>query len=223
MRYNKSFLQYTDELSNKKYDPLSVTEERQALADWKAGSREAFDKILHSNLRFVVFSLKYHSIPKNVDVMDLIQEGNMGLMEGIVRYDPTRYKCRVFTYCFWWIRFFITRCLRDTGKFSKIFVPYPIEDSLEFSELDLVDTSVDFSSYYGEVAKDIQDYIEDCILDEKSRKVITLFFGLEYPFVPKTLEDIGSMLHLSIERVRQIKKLALELLAEHKEKFYSLM
>mgnify|MGYP001245843432 CR=1 FL=1 len=219
MQYAKSFIQYTAELSGTRFDPLTIEDERKTIIAYKNGSKEAFDKIVCSNLRFVLFSLKYYSIPKDVDIMDLVQEGNLGLMEAVSRYDPLRYKCRVFTYCFWWIRFFIGKALKEKNKYSKIFIQYPSQDEEYKYNNPFFLSDVVEDNYYEDIARDMFDYISEFIKDEKQKKIVILFFGLEYPYVSKTLEEIGSLLHISLERVRQLKKDALKKLTKEKENF----
>jgi RNA polymerase primary sigma factor len=219
MHYAKSFIQYTTELSAARYDPLTVSDERETVKEYKKGSKQAFDKLICSNLRFVLFSLKYYSIPKNMDIMDLIQEGNLGLIEGVCRYDPTRYKCRMFTYCFWWIRFFIGKSLKDNSQVDKIFTQYPIGEEFKYDTLSPFIVEEKENLYHEEVAKDMLDYVKQFIKNDLQRKIVIMYFGLKPPYTPKTLEDIGDILNFSCERVRQLKNIAVKRLQRKKENF----
>jgi RNA polymerase sigma factor (sigma-70 family) len=219
MQYAKSFIQYTTELAATRYDPLTVVDERKTIIAYKNGSKEAFDKIVSSNLRFVLFSLKYYNIPRNIDIMDLVQEGNLGLMEGVCRYDPKRYKCRVFTYCFWWIRFFIGMALKENSQIDKIFTQYPSGEEIKYDVLSPYILGEREDLYHEEVAKDMLAYVSKLIKDKTQRRIVILFFGLEPPYIPKTLDDIGDIFHFSYERIRQLKKEAIDKLIVEKEKF----
>ena len=223
MHYEKSFIQYTAELAAARYDPLTTADERKAIIEYKNGSREAFDKIVSSNLRFVLFSLKYYSIPKNIDIMDLVQEGNLGLMEGIHRYDLTRYKCRLLTYCFWWIRFFITKALKENNQMDKIFTQYPAGEEVKYDMASSYLVADGEYLYHEEVAKDMLDYVKRLIKDDTQQRIVILFFGLEPPYIPKTLEDIGDIFHFSYERIRHLKKDAINKLVVEKEKYREIL
>ena len=80
--------------------------------------QQARAKMVTANLRLVIkVAGKY--VNKGLDFPDLIQEGNLGLIRGIEKYDPERgYK--LSTYCYWWIRQGIARALRDKGRTIRI-------------------------------------------------------------------------------------------------------
>ena len=199
-----SFHAYTNELGLDKYKPLESKVERALILEYGQGSQVAFEKLVKAHLRFVVWMLREYKIPSDVDIMDVIQEANLGLIEGIKRFKPDKYKCRVYTYCFYWIRFYIMKSLTAFSKMHKIFVPIP-EDAEYVEEADEL---LKVAEYYEQTAKDIVQHALG-ELTEKERTILVLFFGLIPPYEPRTLQEIGSMLHMNLEKVRQVKDKAL--------------
>jgi len=90
----------------KKLPVLSAEEERKIAMKWfETRDREAGQKLVLSNLRFVVKIAKEYS-KYGFKMQDLIQEGNLGLMHAVDKYDP-RKGYRLITYAVWWIRAYI--------------------------------------------------------------------------------------------------------------------
>ncbi|MBI2841548.1 MAG: sigma-70 family RNA polymerase sigma factor [Acidobacteria bacterium] len=82
--------------------PLTPEEELELGRRAQQGDTEAIKKLVESNLRFVVaYAKKYRNM--NVNFMDLINAGNLGLIEAARRYDPEK-NLRFITYAVWWIR-----------------------------------------------------------------------------------------------------------------------
>ena len=79
----------------------------------KAGNK-AKQKLIESNLRFVVYLARPYQI-QDMHLLDLIQCGNMGLMRGIERYDPSK-GYRLTTYAGWWVKQAITRDIANNGR-----------------------------------------------------------------------------------------------------------
>lgn len=79
----------------------------------RAGER-SMEVMIQTNLRLVVSVAKKYT-GKGVDVCDLIQEGNIGLIRGLELFDPSR-GYQVSTYCYWWIRQGITRALHTMSR-----------------------------------------------------------------------------------------------------------
>ncbi len=107
---------YLGEIS--KIPLLSTSEELRLARRARAGDKEARHKLIVSNLRLVVSIAKkylYYGLP----LLDLIEEGNLGLMKAVARYDPTR-GCKFSTYATWWIRQAVTRSLSNHGRTVRI-------------------------------------------------------------------------------------------------------
>ena len=120
MAYTQQETQYAREASVqsylkelRKYPPLSREEEQKVLRKAKRGDRAATDKIITSNLRFVVrVALEYQG--RGVPLADLIAEGNMGLMEALKRFDEKR-GFKFISYAVWWIRQGMLNALKRTS------------------------------------------------------------------------------------------------------------
>lgn len=98
---------------------LLTFEEENALAErMVAGDKEAKKQLIESNLRLVV-SIAKRYIGRGMSFLDLIQEGNLGLIKAVEKYDPSR-KFKFSTYATWWIRQAITRSIADQARTIRI-------------------------------------------------------------------------------------------------------
>jgi RNA polymerase primary sigma factor len=98
----------------KKIAVLTPEEEKDLIIKAKAGSEEAFKKIIIANQKLVVKeALKYYF--KEDNFLDLVNEGNKGLIEALKRFDPAR-ENRFYTYALWWVRSEIRRYLSKNQK-----------------------------------------------------------------------------------------------------------
>ncbi len=109
--------QYISEIS--KYKLLSLDEEKELVNKLsETGDIEVAKKLVVANLRLVVkIAMEYRSAYKNV--MDLIQEGNMGLMKAVSKYDPSK-GAKLSYYASWWIKSYILKFILDNFRLIKI-------------------------------------------------------------------------------------------------------
>ncbi len=113
--------------------PLLTAEEELDLAKKiRKGSKPARAKMIRSNLRLVINIAKRYTY-LGVPMMDLIEEGNLGLMKAVEKYNPRR-GYRFSTYAAWWIRQHITRAIANQGKTIRIPV-YMVESAMRFKKV----------------------------------------------------------------------------------------
>jgi RNA polymerase sigma-32 factor len=108
---------YLAEIS--RFTPLTRDEEHSLAVQYQqTGDRETAYRLVTSNLKLVVkIAMIYHKVYRNL--LDLIQEGNLGLIQAVKRFDPLR-GTRLPTYAAWWIKAYILKFLLDNSRMVKI-------------------------------------------------------------------------------------------------------
>ncbi|MCK6481597.1 MAG: RNA polymerase sigma factor RpoD/SigA [Planctomycetes bacterium] len=97
---------------------LTPEEERALAIRVRSGDMEARDLMIRSNLRLVVSIAKVYN-NRGLQLLDLIEEGNLGLLKAVQEFDPGR-ETRFSTYATWWIKQAIRRALVNTAKTVRI-------------------------------------------------------------------------------------------------------
>ena len=239
---------------------LTREEERELARRKDEGDEAAKKRLIESNLRLVMAITRNYT-KANVPLLDLIQEGNLGLIRAVEKFDY-RLGYKLSTYATWWIRQAITRALADQGR--TIRLPVHVADQVrrllrarrqlaqkfnreptlaelaretQQSEervrelLELMENPVsletpvgDGESLYGDLIEDVHSLapheqsaqqargreIAGALeqLNPRMRRVLSLRFGLDGES-PQTLEEVGTQLGITRERVRQLETRAL--------------
>ncbi|NNF28916.1 MAG: sigma-70 family RNA polymerase sigma factor [Gemmatimonadetes bacterium] len=251
--------QYLKEISQ--YPLIDRDEEVRLAQGIRAGEEEALDKLVRSNLRFVVAVAKRYQ-NQGVHLSDLINEGNMGLIRAAHKFDETK-GIKFISYAVWWIRQAILQALAEQSRIVRVplnragalhrigkrksmllqelgreptvdeiakdmdLTHEEVERTLAISRSHL---SLDAPMTPGEDNR-LLDYLPDQFapgpdeetfenaltetvesalssLKEREAKILRLYYGLDGDD-PMTLEQIGGILGVTRERVRQIKEKAL--------------
>jgi RNA polymerase primary sigma factor len=239
---------------------LTVVEERELARRKDHGDEEAKRLLIQSNLRLVM-SITRNYTKAGVPLLDLIQEGNLGLIRAVEKFDYTMgYK--LSTYATWWVRQAVTRALADQGRTIRLpvhvaeqvrkvmrarrvlaqklnrepLIPEIAKES-GFPEkrvqdlLDLMEDPVSLETPVGDGESSYGDLIEDEradrpelitadnhrgvelgraleTLNPRMQQVLALRFGLNGHH-PQTLEEVGTQMGITRERVRQLESRAL--------------
>ena len=258
---NSIYFQYLNDIA--KYPLLTREQEKVLIPLAHQGNRRAIDLLVKSNLKFV-FNIANLYKGQGLDIGELINEGNMGLIEAARRFDPNQ-KIKFISYAVWWIRQNIIRAISEKARLVRISAekelvlrrfnrlstktrqvvggqmvidPESLEGASRYNAKEIekiLQMGARSSSLDSPVGEDGDSTLGECLpadteatdalaakngeqaslnnllkenLTEQEHRVLGLYYGLDMD-ADLNLKEIGKMVGLSKERVRQVKERAL--------------
>ncbi|MEX0907539.1 MAG: RNA polymerase sigma factor RpoD/SigA [Gemmatimonadota bacterium] len=245
------------------------SEERELARRARVGDKEAAERLVTANLRFVISYVKKYQ-GRGLGLAELVCIGNEGLLKAVKKFDPDK-GVKFISYAVWWIRQTVLQALAEQTRSVRI----PLNQNSNLVKLSRTDTALtqmlgrsptdqeiademgepvetvralrrvaaselsldapidrgdrDSASFgerfAGAEAEDIQETVEsqaqrefldrmfEKYLTERERRILYLYYGLD-DGEERTLEEIGSLLGVTRERIRQIRNRAFEKLRE---------
>ena len=200
--------------------PQPLTQEQELTLALRArqGDTEAREQLIHALLRMVVNIARQYQRP-GVEMLDLIQEGNIGLITAVDKFDPTQGH-RLTTLAFYWINKHIQRFL-DNEPDDLVSLDMEVNDGAAI--LLLSDTIEDKSTILGDPTikhidtvmerEEMQSKVREMLsrLPKREREVIRLLYGLDnYPVLSR--KEVAQIIGVREEQVSRIKTRALDAL-----------
>jgi RNA polymerase primary sigma factor len=240
---------------------LTAQQEIELARKIKNGDDKARALMISSNLRLVV-TIARDYVNLGLPLLDIISEGNIGLIKAVERFDPSK-RAKLSTYAAWWIKQSIKRALSNQGKMIRLPVHFgdkvskmrrvalqmseelgrePTDDELgeeigivseKVSHLKTVairpasldapvsdDDLTEFGESVGDEGartpfeslrdKDLNNEVDGLleVLNDREKKIISQRFGFDGG-ARKTLEEVGAVLGVTRERIRQLQNVAL--------------
>ena len=151
-RDTKSLEKYFNEIS--KYPLITADEEVELAVKIKDGSKVALDKLVKSNLRFVVSVAKQYQ-NQGLTLSDLINEGNLGLVKAAKKFDETR-GFKFISYAVWWIRQSILSALAEQSRIVRL----PLNKIGHLSKINKATSHLEQQNERKPTIKELSDYLE---------------------------------------------------------------
>ena len=208
---------YYNEL--KKFKPLTRAKEKKLIKKCKKGNLKAKNEIIEANLKFV-FDIAKKYTGRGVPILELISEGNMGLLKAIDKFDETR-DIKFISYAVWWIRQAMSDAIKKRNLINFVDIDTEQSNDKKFDKIfssednDDEDEGIQFSNEENESYEEINSAQSDLVsrvllvLNEREREIIESYYGINGK-EELTLNEMGEKYHLTSERVRQIKKQGLK-------------
>jgi RNA polymerase primary sigma factor len=199
------------------FKPLTIDEEVELAGLIQKGDKAAKDKLVNANLGFVVSVAKQYDYCKgSLSLLDLINEGNMGLIEAAETFDAT-YGFKFISYAVNYIKAHILDALTRDSRIvtnrhkgapnSHVSLDAPTTDDGDTTLGDVLCTSTDAESFASEsLTTDILRVLNS-VLKAKEVTIICVMYGIGTPALAKW--EIAEKLGVSDERVRQMAQLAI--------------
>lgn len=159
------------------YLPLNKEEEIALFKRYKTGDKKAREKIIKSNLRLVVFiAKKFYS--SGVPMLDLIQEGNVGLMLAVEKFDYSR-GIKFSTYAYWWIKQHISRFVKNNSSLIRVPVN-EYEKLLKLRQsIEKLKRNLEYEPTDSQLAKELNISVEEVVRMKKEIEKMNVL-SLEY-------------------------------------------
>ncbi len=210
---SKNLKNYLEQIS--KFPALTDEDERRLGEQIRNGEADALQTLIQSNLKFVVsYVKKYRGM--GLSLLDLINEGNVGLIEAARRFDPTR-NVRFISYAVWWIRQAIIHAL---SRYSHIYnIPQKLSDQISLmkkktaalkAELNRDPTREEIAQVMGVSVEDLEDLM---ILEERKLSLSEKYHDDEFEVVDRIRDEGAPSVEQQVvrnavnEQIREMLKL----------------
>ena len=201
-----------------RYQPITQEQELTLALRARQGDTEAREQLIHAHLRMVVNIARQYQRP-GVEMLDLIQEGNIGLITAVDKFDPTQGH-RLTTLAFYWINKHIQRFLNNEPD-DLVSLDMEINDGAAI--LLLSDTIEDKGTILGDPTiqnietqmenQELQQQVHNMLatLSPREQEVLRLLYGINnYPVLSRN--EIAKIIGVREEQVSRIKTRALDAL-----------
>lgn len=171
-----------------KFDILNRDEERELAKQIDENDSPEKQEFIKANLRLVVFIASKYKNSK-IPISDLIQEGNVGLLKAVEKFDPE--KGKFSTYAVWWIRHYINRAIVDSGRIIRL--PVHIGDKIK-----LINKTKKYLKYKLDREPTIDEIAESLNMNtEKIKKILNSIprtISLETPILSEGNDRLGDFI-----------------------------